>query len=76
MKDLVEKMATALVDFPQGVEVTEKESEEAPVIQLQVAKDDLAKIIGRKGRMIQAMRTILKAASGNQDRSVRLELVE
>lgn len=76
MKDLVEKMATALVDYPQGVEVTELETEETPVIQLRVAKDDQAKIIGRKGRMIQAMRTILKAASGNQDRNVRLELVE
>jgi hypothetical protein len=76
MKDLVEKMATALVDYPQRVEVTEMQSYEMPVIQLRVAKDDQAKIIGRKGRMIQAMRTILKAASGNQERNVRLELVE
>ena len=76
MKGLVEFMAKAMVDNPQQVEVTEIAGEHTLVIELKVAKEDLGKIIGKKGRNVQAMRTILNAASGKLKKKVVLEIVD
>ena len=56
-------MAEALVDDPAQVEVTEIAGRDTSVIELKVAKEDMGKIIGKKGRNAQAMRTLLNAAS-------------
>jgi predicted RNA-binding protein YlqC (UPF0109 family) len=58
MKELVEIMAKALVDNPDQVEVTEIVGEHTLMIELKVAKEDMGKIIGKKGRNAQAMRTL------------------
>ena len=76
MKGLVEFMAKAMVDNPQQVEVTEIAGEHTLVIELKVAKEDLGKIIGKKGRNVQAMRTILNGASGKLKKKVVLEIVD
>ena len=76
MKDLVELMAKALVDNPDQVEVTEIVGEHTSVIQLKTAKEDIGKIIGKKGRNVQAMRTLLSAASGKLKKRVVLEIIE
>lgn len=76
MKEIVEHITKALVDYPDDVEVTEEEDEENLVINLRVAKDDLGKIIGRQGRLIQAIRTIVYAAAKNQERKINLRLEE
>jgi len=58
MKDLISTMAMALVDYPDQVEVTEVVGEQTSVIELKVAKEDLGKVIGKRGRTAGAMRTI------------------
>ena len=63
MKELIEMIAKALVDLPDQVEVQEVVGEQTTVVELKVAKEDLGKVIGKKGRTAQAMRTILNAAS-------------
>jgi hypothetical protein len=76
LKDLVEFIAKAVVDYPQEVEVTEGEGETKPFLQLKVAKQDLGKIIGKQGRTIQALRTILTAATTNAGNPYDLHLLE
>ena len=76
MKELVEIMAKALVDNPDQVEVTEIAGRSILVIELKVAKEDMGKIIGKKGRNAQAMRAILDAASGKLRKRVVLEIID
>jgi len=63
LKELIEYIAKALVDNPDQVKVSEIEGEKTSVIELNVSKDDLGKVIGKQGRTARAMRTILSAAS-------------
>ena len=76
MKELVEYMAKALVDSPDEVRVAEIEGEKTSVIELNVAKDDLGKVIGKQGRTARAMRTILSAASTKARKRAVLEIIE
>lgn len=76
MKELVGIMAEALVDHPDQVEVTEIAGRDTSVIQLKAAKEDMGKIIGKKGRNVQAMRTILSGASRKLGKHVVLEIIE
>ncbi|MFO7717255.1 MAG: KH domain-containing protein [Thermodesulfobacteriota bacterium] len=76
LKDLVEYLATSLVDDPEAVEVKEIEGEQTTVIELKVAKEDLGKIIGRQGRTARALRTILGAASTKAQKRAVLEILE
>ncbi len=56
MKDLIEYIAKALVDHPEAVKVTQVEGEQSIILELQVAPDDMGKIIGKEGRIANAMR--------------------
>jgi predicted RNA-binding protein YlqC (UPF0109 family) len=76
MKELVEIMAKALVDNPDQVEVTEIAGSDTLVIELKAAKEDMGKIIGKKGRNVQAMRIILNAASAKLRKRVDLEIID
>ncbi len=76
MKDLIANIAKALVDKPEEVVVTEIEGEQTSVIELKVAKEDIGKIIGKRGRTAQAMRTILSAASAKKRKRSSLEILE
>lgn len=76
MKQLIEYIARALVDSPDAVEVTEYGEEQACMITLKVAREDLGKVIGKKGRTAKAMRTILSAASTKLRKRSTLEIVE
>jgi hypothetical protein len=76
MKELVEFIAKALVDNPDQVEVTEIAGRDSSVIQLKAAKEDMGKIIGKKGRNADAMRTILNAAAGKLKKRVILEIID
>jgi hypothetical protein len=78
MKELIEYIAKALVDQPDVVKVTEVEGEITSVIELSVAKEDMGKIIGKRGKTAIAMRTLLNAASMKQKQKKRtvLEIVE
>ncbi|MFC1798945.1 KH domain-containing protein [Thermodesulfobacteriota bacterium] len=76
MKDLVKRIAQALVDDTEQVEVTEVESDRVSILELKVAKEDMGKIIGKQGRTAQAMRTILSAVSGKTKKRIVLEIIE
>jgi hypothetical protein len=76
MKDLINYIAQALVDYPEEVSVTEVEGNQTSVLELKVAKEDLGKVIGKQGRTARAMRTILGAASAKQKKRTVLEIIE
>ena len=76
MKDLIERIVRALVDKPEEVTVTAIEGNQATVLELKVAKEDLGKIIGKQGRTAKSLRTIVGAASGKERKRVVLEIVE
>lgn len=76
MKNLIEILAKALVDYPDQVKVTEVEGENTSVIELAVAKEDLGKVIGKQGRTARALRTILTAASAKVKKRASLEIIE
>jgi predicted RNA-binding protein YlqC (UPF0109 family) len=76
MKDLIAVIAKALVDKPEEVVVTEIVGQQASVLELKVAKEDIGKIIGKHGRTAQAIRTILSAASTKIRKRCILELIE
>jgi predicted RNA-binding protein YlqC (UPF0109 family) len=69
MKELVERMAKALVDKPEDVAVNEIDGEKTTVYELRVASSDLGKVIGKQGKTARAMRTILSAS---EQRSVNV----
>lgn len=76
MKELIEFMAKALVDEPDNVKVTEVIGEKVDIYELKVGKPDIGKVIGKKGKTVGAMRTILKAASTKKGKRAELEIVE
>ena len=76
LKDLVTYVAKALVDKPEEVAVRELEGDQTALIELRVAKEDLGKIIGRQGRTIRALRTVVAAASAHSKKRVSVELME
>lgn len=78
MKELVEQIAKALVTHPDqvSVTVTESSSERSAVYELRVAADDLGRVIGKEGRTVNAIRTILNAASTRENRRVVLDIRE
>ncbi|MCP4120111.1 MAG: KH domain-containing protein [Desulfobacteraceae bacterium] len=76
MKELIKYIAQALVDHPEQVEVIEIKAQQTLVLELKVAKEDLGKVIGKKGRTALAMRTILSCASAKEKIRVVLEILE
>jgi len=76
MKELVEKMAKALVDEPEDVIVNEIDGERTTVYELRVATDDVGKVIGKQGKTARAMRTILSASGTKMGKRCVLEILE
>jgi len=76
MKNLIALIAKTLVDNPEEVVVTEIDGTQSSVIELKVAKGDIGKIIGKQGRTIVAIRTILSAASMKLKKRCILELLD
>lgn len=75
MKELVEVIAKALVDSPDEVVVTEKDTGKAIVLELKVASSDMGKVIGKQGRIAKAIRSVVKAASSKDNLKVDVEIV-
>lgn len=75
MKELVRIIATSLVDHPEQVEVTEKETDKALVVELKVAPEDMGKVIGKQGRIAKSIRTVVKAAATKDDKKVVVDIV-
>jgi len=76
MRETVEMIVKAVVDDAEAVEVTEVEQKGATIIEVRVAEADMGKIIGRQGRTVRALRSLLHAAGLKQRRRYVLEVVE
>ena len=76
MRALIEQIARALVDEPDHVSVKEVDGEQAIVLELKVAPNDLGKVIGKQGRTARAMRTLLGAAGMQLHKRFTLEILE
>ena len=76
MKDLIIRIAQALVDQPERVQVTEIESARTVILELKVAKSDIGKIIGKRGKTANAIRTLLNAVSGKTRKRYMLDIID
>ncbi len=75
MRDLIEYIAKSLADAPDDVVVTEEEDEEGIVIKLQVADEDKGRIIGKQGRIAQAMRTLVRVKAAKAGTRAKVEIL-
>ena len=76
MEALLEYLAKNLVDKPDEVRVVRTERDDALVLQLHVAPDDVGKVIGRQGRIARALRTVVRASGAKTGDRVLVEIVE
>ena len=77
MRELLEFLARGLVEDPEAVEVTEIEEVEGDVIlEIEVADDDLGRVIGRGGRIANALRAVMKAAATRAEKRVTVEILD
>lgn len=76
MKELLESIARALVEFPDEVSVNEVEGDNEIILELRVAKEDMGKVIGKQGRIAKAIRTVVKAAAIKENVRVAVEIVQ
>jgi predicted RNA-binding protein YlqC (UPF0109 family) len=76
LAELLEYLARRLVDDPDAVRVETAEEDDAIVLRLHVAEDDLGKVIGRQGRIARALRTVVRASAARERRRVLLEIVD
>ncbi|MBW2240300.1 MAG: KH domain-containing protein [Deltaproteobacteria bacterium] len=76
MKDLLIQIVQAVVDNPEQVQVNEIEAAHTTVLELRVAKEDMGRVIGKQGRMANAIRVLLNAASGKTRKRHVLEIVD
>jgi predicted RNA-binding protein YlqC (UPF0109 family) len=76
MKNLIEAIAKALVDNPDGVRVRATEGEQAIVFELRVHPSDLGKVIGRQGRTVESIRIIVAAAGMKLRKRLTLEILD
>ena len=76
MKEFIEYVAKALVDHPEDIEVKTVDGEKIKVIELHVHPDDLGQVIGKQGRTVKSIRTLLSAAAAKSNCRVVLEIVE
>ncbi|MCD6119720.1 KH domain-containing protein [bacterium] len=74
-KELLVALVTKIVDHPDEVVVTEVEGERAAILELRVHESDVGKVIGRDGRIINALRTLVKAAAGRENKRITIELL-
>jgi len=75
MKELVDYIVKALVDKPDEVDIAETQGESLSIMEIKVAKEDMGKVIGREGRIANAIRTVAKAAAAKQKKKVTVEIV-
>lgn len=76
MKELVEVIARALVDNPDGVVVTERQEGKTTVLEVHVADGDMGKVIGKQGRIAKAIRSVVKAAATKDNKRVVVDIVQ
>ncbi len=75
MKDLLELLTKALVDNPEEVDIKETVGESIIILEIKVSQDDVGKVIGKEGRIANAIRTVVKAAAAKQGKKVTVEII-
>ena len=75
MKELVDYIVKSLVDNPEFVEVNETSGSSVIILEISVGSSDIGKVIGKKGRIANAIRTIVKAAAAKSDKKVTVEIL-
>jgi predicted RNA-binding protein YlqC (UPF0109 family) len=75
MKELVEYLVKALVDKPEEAKISQTEGESVTILEIRVAPDDAGKVIGRDGRIANAIRTLVKAAGSKSQKRVTVEIM-
>lgn len=75
MKELVDFIVKELVDKPEEVQITETKGESIIILEIRVAPDDVGKVIGKEGRIANAIRTVVKAAASKQNKKVTVEIL-
>lgn len=75
-RELVEFIARGIVERPEAVEVLEREDDRGLVLEVRVASEDMGKVIGRRGRVVRALRTVAKAAALRSGKRVSVEIVQ
>jgi predicted RNA-binding protein YlqC (UPF0109 family) len=76
VKEVLEYIARAMVDEPEAVEFTEVTGERSVILQLRVAPEDMGKVIGKRGRTVRAIRSIVRAAGSRQGVTTLVEIIE
>jgi predicted RNA-binding protein YlqC (UPF0109 family) len=76
IRELVEFLTRSLVEEPDEVEVTEQEQDGDIVLEVRVGPDDLGRVIGRGGRLANAIRIVTRAAASQSDRRAYVEIIE
>ena len=75
LKELLEYLIRSIVDEPDAIEVREITGEKALVFEIKVAESDIGKVIGKHGRIINAIRTVVRAAAVKEGKKVSIELI-
>ena len=75
MKELVEYLVKALVDKPEEVNISQTEGEAVTILEIRVSPEDAGKVIGKEGRIANAIRTIVKAAGAKNKKRVSVEIM-
>lgn len=75
MRELVEYIVKSLVDKPEAVSVKETQGETVTILEIRTAPEDSGKVIGREGRIANAIRTIVKAAAAKQQKRITVEIL-
>jgi predicted RNA-binding protein YlqC (UPF0109 family) len=76
MKDILERIAKSLVDAPSEVQITEIDGDKTVIYELRCNAKDIGKIIGKSGKTVGAMRTLLNSIAAKQGRKAMLEVVD
>lgn len=75
MKELIEYIAKSLVDDPSQVRVTEIKQGASTILELEVAQEDMGRVIGRNGRVANAMRTLVRVVAAKEGQRITLDII-
>jgi len=76
LKEFLEKLVKALVDYPEDVEISQVEGGRSIILEIKVVPDDMGKVIGKQGRIAQSLRIIVKAAAAKKGKKVMMEILQ
>ena len=76
MKELLTYIAKSLVDYPDQVEVTEREGDGEVLLELRVASEDMGKVIGRQGRIAKEIRILMRSAAQRAGKRINVEIID